>query len=155
MIQQRKTRQLAPILIPPNGFLTIETNLHRALEPILPEHLLFLKKLKLGYCIFFLPRLFFHRAILVVSNSPLNETILSFVDDHDGIAIVCRNSETLSSLFSSSLCLFFSSQHSITTDSSTFISNVHLSEDWIKRALELLLSMGQETVLLLGRSTRS
>jgi hypothetical protein len=41
-------RQPAPILIPPQGFLTIESNLHRALEPILSEHLLYLKRLKIG-----------------------------------------------------------------------------------------------------------
>jgi hypothetical protein len=41
-------RQPAPILIPPQGFLTVESNIHRGLSPILPEHLPFLKRLKLG-----------------------------------------------------------------------------------------------------------
>lgn len=50
MINRRTTinRISAPILIPPQGFLIIEPNLYRSLDPILNEHLPFLRKLKLG-----------------------------------------------------------------------------------------------------------
>lgn len=56
----------APILIPPQGFLILEPNLYRAWDPILNEHLPFLKKLKLRFIFFFFYKFFLFDYFLVL-----------------------------------------------------------------------------------------
>jgi hypothetical protein len=83
----RRSKQSAPLLTPPQGFSILESNLYRALEPIYPEHLPFLKRLKIGSC-FIVSLLTLCSVLIAVTTSPLNETILSFVDENDGVTLV-------------------------------------------------------------------
>eukprot|EP00602_Paraphysomonas_sp_CaronLab_P000601 CAMPEP_0185022268 /NCGR_PEP_ID=MMETSP1103-20130426/4986_1 /TAXON_ID=36769 /ORGANISM="Paraphysomonas bandaiensis, Strain Caron Lab Isolate" /LENGTH=250 /DNA_ID=CAMNT_0027554261 /DNA_START=5 /DNA_END=757 /DNA_ORIENTATION=- len=114
MSSRRPRTQSTPLIIPPLGFFIAEPSLYRVWDPLLPEHIPFLKRLKLG-------------AIVAVSSSPLGDTVISFAEN-EGLSTHCIISE----------------------EESPFMSSVSLSEDWMKRALELLLTLGEDPVLIIG-----
>mmetsp|Transcript_17977 Transcript_17977/g.30074 ORF Transcript_17977/g.30074 Transcript_17977/m.30074 type:complete len:283 (+) Transcript_17977:123-971(+) len=128
-VMSAKATQAFPPVVPPQGFRTVQFgSLYRALDTIDGEHLSFIKRLHLGSC-------------LVLTTKPLNEDFLSFLENEEIVVYSILSSNQPHD------------EDFLTLGAPFGTSTVGVSEDWMKRALELVFSLSRHPVLMVGSSS--
>lgn len=126
-----KAVQPFPPVVPPQGFVTVQSgSLYRALDTINldGDHLPFIKRLHLGSC-------------MVLTTTPLNEDFLSFLENEEiAVYSILSTNQPQNEDF-------------LTSGAPFGLSTVGMSEDWMKRALELLFSLSRHPVLMVGSTS--